>query len=164
MLETKERIEMLNAVEERRVRQELEKARREDLMPGLRPIPFDEKGGPGPLPPHHKPHNNLISVLYSEERMKASFGQFWGRECENISKEPPEIKIVFALLMGFQVCLNRPLTYEERTEPSVDFVVDLDMARLSALLGLDEEVCAYIIRKAPDGIVTIIKGLLETRK
>lgn len=116
---------------------------------------------PGHVPPHRDAFRNIISVLYTEEKMKSSFGPFWGRECENISKEPAEIKMVFALLMGFQVCLNRPLSYEERTEPSVDFIADIDMGRLSERLGIDEGTCSFIIKKAPDGIVTIIKGLLE---
>lgn len=121
-----------------------------------------------PEPPHHRheARHNVLSVVYEQDKMEKVFGDNWPFHQEKISVEPPEMKMLFALNMGFKVAVNnavmehlKELYKEERpyrfTNPALD-PEDTAMSTIASKLGISEEDASTILGFPPDGVVAIV--------
>lgn len=124
-----------------------------------------------PIPPHHDIHHgrhNIISVVYDGEKLQQVFGDFWGYHVERIANEPPEMKMLFALEMGFGVSANsqvvdllmRQREEERKRGTSYKFanvaINEEILQMLSERLGIDKDTVSIVLEHAPDGVVSVI--------
>ncbi len=47
-----------------------------------------------------------ISIVYDEEKLRVKLGDLWNYHLEAVNKEPPEMKILFALVNECKICEN----------------------------------------------------------
>lgn len=129
-------------------------------MPHAHPVP----------PPHKDPvgRHNIISVLYDGEILQKVFGDFWAFHIEKIAFEPPEMKMLFALEMGFNVSANeqvvellaRQRKKERERGTSHKFenaaLNDEILQAIAERLGIDKDTVSLVLEHAPDGVVSVI--------
>ena len=129
-----------------------------------------------PIPPHesHRPihpmdRHSLVSVIYDSDKLKEMFGDKWSYHVDKIALEPPEIKILFAIEMGFKVSFNRRmvdamirLKEEELAEGITSHGFSnaaLDKDTLQAIgtaIDIDTDAVGVILKHAPEGVVSTI--------
>lgn len=124
-----------------------------------------------PIPPHHRDPNgrhNVISVLYDSQKLQEVYGDLWVYHVEKVANEPPEMKILFALEMGFDVSANaqvvdllvRQREEEKRRGTSHKFanaaLDDEIMQAISTRLGIDRDTVSVVLEHAPEGVVSVI--------
>lgn len=129
-----------------------------------------------PIHPHHDIHHgrhNIISVVYDSEKLQKVFGDLWGYHVERIAVEPPEIKMLFALEMGFAVSTNSQVVEllmrqreEERrrgtTHKFTNIAIDDDILQeISDRIGIDKDTASIVLEQAPDGVVSVIIATLK---
>lgn len=121
-------------------------------------------------PPHRDPAGkyNIISVLYDGGVLQKVFGDFWAYHIEKIAIEPPEMKMLFALEMGFNVVANaqvvdvlaRQRKEERERGTSHKFenaaLNDEILQAIAEKLGIDMDTVSLVLEHAPDGVVSII--------
>lgn len=129
-------------------------------MPHVHPTP----------PPHRDPvgRHNVISVLYDGEILQKVFGDLWAFHVEKIAIEPPEMKMLFALEMGFNVAVNTQVfdllarQRKEERERGTSYKFDnaaLDDEILQAIaerLKIDKDTVSIVLDHAPPGVVSVI--------
>ncbi len=123
------------------------------------------------VPPHHVGpigRHNIISVIYDSDKLQKVFGDFWYYHVERIANEPPEMKILFALEMGFCVSANSQIVdllvrqnEEERNRGTshkfANAALDEDnLQLLSTKLGINKETVSVVLEHAPEGVVSVI--------
>ncbi len=126
-----------------------------------------------PLPPHLGPHSrrNMVSVIYDEKKMSEVYGELWPFHFEKISSEPPEMKLLFALEMGFKVVFNEPLVQEMKklyqNEPNCGFAnPSLDEKTLELFantFATEKDVISLILEHAPTGVVAILLAVAKEK-
>ena len=123
---------------------------------------------PAPPPVHHHRHS-LVSVQYDSGVMQQVFGDFWPYHAEKLAPEPPEIKIIFALSMGFTLVANQQMAQAVvdscMEEPQHDFpnpaICEDMLADLSQRLAIDKELVQAILSTTPPGVVAVIASMLD---
>jgi len=118
-----------------------------------------------PAPPHHHgPRHSMVAVMYNPEKLAQVYGDSWAFHIEKIAKEPPEMKILFALEMGFKIAVNKEIMESmdlaARDEPAYKFTnPSLDGETLGILahkLGIESETVAAVLGHTHDGVVAVI--------
>lgn len=124
-----------------------------------------------PVPPPHKDpigRHNVISVLYDSQKLQEVYGDLWGYHVERIAIEPPEMKLLFALEMGFSVASNSQVVdlldrqRKEERERGTSYKFEnaaLDDEILQAIaerLGIDKDTVSIVLEHAPAGVVSVI--------
>lgn len=120
---------------------------------------------PHKMPPHIR--ESLVSVLYDFEKMKEAFGENYAFRIDQLARETPEMKILFALIMGFKISVNltliEALLYERRKGVGIKFdnfsSSQLDI--LAEKLGADAEVLSVILNPIPDGVAVVIMSMIK---
>lgn len=135
---------------------------------------------PAHLPPHHHPHNppapphngrhSVVSVQYDNDRMEAVYGELWPFHLEKIACESPEMKIIFALTMGFKVNVNQQIATAMveafNDEPVHDFAnpalteefIDTVASRID--MAENKDILTVILGTTPPGIVAVIASMI----
>lgn len=124
-----------------------------------------------PVPPHehHRHRHSLVSIVYDNDAMQAAFGELWPFHLEAIADESPEMKILFALSMGFKVNVNQQIAQvmieNRKEEPEYDFsnpaLSDEVYSCLEQRLGISNEVADVILGTTPPGIISVIVSMLD---
>ena len=124
-----------------------------------------------PVPPPHKDpigRHDVISVLYDSQKLQEVYGDLWGYHVERIAIEPPEMKLLFALEMGFNVAPNSQVVdllarqRKEERERGTSYKFEnatLDDEILQAIaerLGIDKDTVSIVLEHAPAGVVSVI--------
>ena len=117
-----------------------------------------------PVPPHMGPagRHNLISVLYDSEKLQRTFGDQWSFPLEKIAIEPPEMKFLFALEMGFQVTADSQvaemLLRQRFEEPDYKFssMKPEDITLIAGKLGISENIVSLVLDNTPPGVAAIV--------
>jgi len=118
-----------------------------------------------PVPPHHhNPRHSMVSVVYDTEKLVQVFGDSWPFHIEKIADESPEMKILFALEMGFEIAVNTQLmeSYAAamRAEPAYKFtnpaLCTEMVGTLSEKLGVSDQAISLILAHIPDGVMAVI--------
>lgn len=124
-----------------------------------------------PVPPHHVVpigRHNIISIQYDSDKLQSVFGDFWGYHIERIANEPPEMKMLFALEMGFSVSADSQVVdllirqrKEEITRGTSHKFTNLALDEetlqlLSSKLGIDKNTVSVVLGHAPEGVVSVI--------
>jgi len=112
--------------------------------------------------------HNVISVVYDNKKMEGIFGDMWEYHIEKIEFEPPEMKMLFALQMGFKVsadpCIVDILLTQREVELSkgtthkfINAALDDDvLLLLSEKLGIEKDAVSVILEHAPEGVVSVV--------
>lgn len=119
----------------------------------------------------HKARHNVLSIVYDQEKMQKVYGDIWPHHLEKISAEPPEMKMLFALQMGFKVAVNSGIMehmknlYKEEvnyrfSSPALDPTYNA-MERIALKLGISEEDASVILGFAPEGVLSIVISAAE---
>ena len=121
---------------------------------------------PHALPHEHQAHlhkrdhrHDMLTVLYEEDKLSEKFGEIWPFHVDAIAKEPPEMKILFALINGCKVRLNfepekmDPCCFEN---PSLSQEI---LEKLKERLGIESDIVSSILEVAPKGVVSTIVSL-----
>ena len=133
--------------------------------------PINERGNLPHVPPHIREHmpphllgvehkHNMITVQYEEEKLYEKFGEVWSYHVDAIAKEPPEMKILFALVndckihVNFEPYLTEPCRFEN---PGLS---DDVLLKLSEKLGVEKEHLFSILDSAPPGVVSVILSIV----
>ena len=106
----------------------------------------------------------MVSVLYNTDKLMEIYGDSWSFHIEKIAGEPPEMKILFALEMGFKIAVNPQimdsLVFGLRSEPAYKFAnpaLDEEIiALLSEKLGVEGDTLSTVLEHTPDGVVAVI--------
>lgn len=125
--------------------------------------------------PHHLGHighrarHNVVSILYEQEKMEAIYGKTWSYHLEKIGAEPPEMKMLFALQMGFKVEINtnimdqlKELYQYEREYKFVSPALDESEETIEIIaskLGISAEDANIILGFAPEGVLSIVMSV-----
>ena len=131
-----------------------------------------------PVPSHHREpvgRHNVISVLYNAETLQKVFGDFWGYHVEKIANEPPEMKMLFALEMGFCVSADSQVVEllihqreeERKRGTSHKFanaaLDDEILQEIAERLGIDKDTISIVLEHAPDGVVSVIIATVKNK-
>lgn len=131
--------------------------------------------------PHHVPHpephrlirpvdrHSLVSVVYDGNKMKEIYGDKWSYHVDKIAPEPPEIKILFAIQMGFMVSINQRMIdalirqKEEETALGIspygfanESLTEDNLQTISSAIGISVDEVTAILDRAPEGVVSTI--------
>ena len=105
--------------------------------------------------------NNVISLLYDEKKLYKKFGELMSYHLSSIDKEPPEIKILFALLHDCKIQINnKPLLLEPCRFENPALSEEI-LSILSQRLGIESEVIFSILDSAPEGVVSVIISIIK---
>lgn len=127
------------------------------------------------LPPHERmafrvpPHirGGLVSVLYDVESMKNVYGENYAFRIDQLARETPEMKILFALIMGFKISVNvamiEALLYERSMGIGIKFdnFTSSQLDILAEKLGVDAEVLSVILNPIPEGVAVVIMSMIK---
>lgn len=126
-----------------------------------------------PLSPHHHDplgRHHVISVMYDSKKMEEVYGELWEYHIEKVGLEPPEMKMLFALQMGFKVSADSRIAdillaqrEEERSRGTshkfINAALDEEvLALLSDKLGIAKDLVSVILEHAPEGVVSVVIG------
>lgn len=124
--------------------------------------PFTEAVIP-PVTPIHHPHGpaprtrfEVISIIPEEEKLYSVFGEEWSYQLEAISKEPPEMKLLFAIETGVKVHLNRQIEMEPAYRFENSSLTNDVLSAIAERVDIDVQSIKAILDRAPDGVVSII--------
>lgn len=133
--------------------------------------PINERGNLPHTPPHIHGHvpphligvehkHNMITILYEEEKLYEKFGELWSYHVEAIAKEPPEIKILFALINGCKIHVNYEPYLAEPCRFENPGLSNDALLKLSEKLGVEKELLFSILDSAPTGVVSVILSIV----
>lgn len=117
------------------------------------------------VPPHIR--GSLVSVLYDVESMKSVYGENYSFRIDQLARETPEMKILFALIMGFKISVNvtmiEALLYERSMGIGIKFdnFTSAQLDILAEKLGVDAEVLSVILNPIPEGVAVVIMSLIK---
>lgn len=115
-------------------------------------------------PPHiHHARVETISVVPDTDKLINTYGDLWPYQLEAISKEPAEMKILFALELGLTLTVN----YEPDRTPACRFenpvLSDEVLQKLEDRLCIDKQTIYAILDYAPPGVVAIICATVSNK-
>jgi len=126
------------------------------------------------LEPHHHVNplgrHHVISIICDNEKMEEVYGDLWQYHIEKVGQEPPEMKMLFALQMGFKVSVDSRIIdilltqrEEERNRGTSHKFINAALAAdvlelLSEKLGIEEDAVSVILEHAPEGVVSVVIG------
>jgi len=117
------------------------------------------------MPPHIR--GSLVSVLYDVETMKNVYGENYAFRMDQLARETPEMKILFALIMGFKISVNlamiEALLYERSMGVGIKFdnFTGSQLDILANKLGVSSEVLSVILNPIPEGVAVVIMSMLK---
>lgn len=129
-----------------------------------------------PIPPHEHPlpirpidRHSMVSIIYDGNKLQETFGDLWSYHVDKIAMEPPEIKILFAIEMGFKVSTNQRMIeamMRQRDEEAATGVTShgfmnasLDketLQKIGSVVSIDADSVDVILSHAPEGVVSTI--------
>ena len=140
--------------------------------------PHHVNHGNGVGPVHHhlgpKARHHMISINYEPEKLMEVYGEFWPYHIERVANEPPEMKLLFALQMGFSVQVNTEIMaamkarHSEEPEfkfgnPALDPCSEEDIMQLIAnSVLIDKSDVEVILKHCPEGVVAIIIAVTKS--
>ena len=104
---------------------------------------------------------DLITILYDEKKLKKKFGELLQFHLDAIDKEPPEMKILFALINGCKIRVNYEFSSGEYCRFENPGLSKKVLSKLSKKLGIDSETIFSILDSAPLGVVSIIVSVIQ---
>lgn len=123
---------------------------------------------PPHLPHHHHPHHvsphirtEPISIQADTEMLNNAFGELWPFQLEAISKEPAEMKILFALQVGLKLTTNYKLDPTDTCRFENPALTDEVLEDLENRVGVDKQTLFSILDIAPPGVIAIICATLN---
>lgn len=117
------------------------------------------------LPPHVR--GSLVSILYDIEVMKNVYGDNYAFRMDQLAPETPEMKILFALIMGFKINVNSNLVEALLYQRSMGVGIKFDnftksqLEILSAKLGVEAEILSVILNPIPEGVAVVIMSMIK---
>ncbi len=117
------------------------------------------------LPPHVR--GGLVSVLYDAEVMKNIYGDTYSFRMDQLARESPEMKILFALIMGFKIKVSESLVEALLYQRSMGVGIKFDnftrsqLEILAGKLGVEAEILSVILNPIPEGIAVIIMSMIK---
>ena len=127
-------------------------------------LPHHEREG-HLLPPHVR--GSLVSILYDIEVMKNIYGDNYTFRMDQLAPETPEMKILFALIMGFKINVNSNLVEALLYQRSMGVGIKFDnftksqLEVLSAKLGVEAEILSVILNPIPEGVAVVIMSMIK---
>ncbi len=133
--------------------------------------PISERGSLPHVPPHIHEHipphligpecrHTVVTVLYEEEKLYEKFGELWSWHVEAIAKEPPEMKILFALVNGCKIHINFEPYLTEPCRFENPGLLGEPLLKLSEKLGVEKDILFAILDSAPPGVVSVILSVV----
>lgn len=133
--------------------------------------PINERGNLPHIPPHIHGHvpphlngaehrHNMITILYEKEKLYEQFGELWSYHVDAIAKEPPEMKILFALINGCKIHVNFEPYLTEPCRFENPGLSDDALSKLGEKLGIETEILFSILDSAPAGVVSVILSIV----
>ncbi len=126
----------------------------------VRPYKFHHPHTP---PNIHHARVEPISIVPDTDKLMNTYGELWPYQFEAISKEPAEMKILFALELGLTLTVN----YELDRTPACRFenpvLNDEILQKLEERLCIDKQTVSAILDYAPPGVVAIICATVSNK-
>lgn len=131
-------------------------------------LPFENGTFAHPPVPHHHihgPHQRIepFSIVPNVDVLENAFGEMWPYQLEAISREPAEMKLLFALQLGLKVNTNYNIDRLPACRFENPILNDEIMQKLEDMLGAEKDILFSVLDYAPPGVVAIICATVRNK-